>query len=430
MIERYRNDDPRSANEIAAAIEETLQTIRPDAPAIEGTQNYAFIQMYAQTLAAQQEQALSELYNASFLTDATGEELTKKAREIGVIRNDATAATGVVRFTRDSAASSDYVIPEGTVVGTGGDETVRFETTEQTTIVSGESVAEANVRCTDTGEVGNVGTNSITTLVSGDVSGVDTVENPQPTGDPQYTLTDNETLQTVGKPRESDAALRERALESTAIGGAGTAEAAALAIENISDVYSADVFTNRSNTTQEGVDPWHTEIRVYGGAISDIANRLYEVLPLVTLKTLQGGANGTKEQITLEKSDLYGPLSIPITRPTQQTLSIEIDVVHDATYGGTDAVKDHIVSYVGGQTTDGDVVTGLVQGEDVLLNEVESSAESVEGVAYADVTLVDDNNDGTDDSTTDSDGVPIYPVDNSTVATVAAGDITVTTTQR
>ncbi|WP_206750482.1 hypothetical protein, partial [Halorubrum sp. SP9] len=75
MIERYRNDDPRSANEIAAAIEETLQTIRPDAPAIEGTQNYAFIQMYAQTLAAQQEQALSELYNASFLTDATGEEL-------------------------------------------------------------------------------------------------------------------------------------------------------------------------------------------------------------------------------------------------------------------------------------------------------------------------------------------------------------------
>ncbi|WP_206750524.1 hypothetical protein, partial [Halorubrum sp. SP9] len=60
----------------------------------------------------------------------------------------------------------------------------------------------------------------------------------------------------------------------------------------------------------------------------------------------------------------------------------------------------------------------------------ESSAESVEGVAYADVTLVDDNNDGTDDSTTDSDGVPIYPVDNSTVATVAAGDITVTTTQR
>lgn len=430
MIERYRDGNPRTANEIAAAIEETLQTIRPDAPAIEGTQNYAFIQMVAQTRAAQQEQALSELYDAGYLTDADGEELTKKAREIGVIRNQATAATGVVRFTRQSAAITEYVIPEGTVVGTGGDDTVRFTTTEQTSIQTGQSTAEANIRCTETGEVGNVGTNSITTLVSGSVSGVDGVENPQPTGDPQYTLTDGSTLQTLGQPRESDASLRDRALDSTAIGGAGTAEAAELAIENISEVNSADVFTNRTSTSQNGVDPWHTEVRVYGGRVADIANRLYEVLPAITLKTLQGGANGSKDSVTLDKSDLFGEITVEITRPTQQPLSIAVDVVHTAAYGGDDAVIDAIVSYIGGTNTESETVTGLIQGENVLLNEIESSAESVDGVDYAEVTLVDDNDDGTDDSTTDADGVPVYEVDNSTVAIANASDITLTTTER
>lgn len=429
-VERYRDGDPRTASEVADAIETSLQTLQPDAPVVVGTQNYAFIESFAETIATQQEQDLNELYDAAYLTDATGEELTKKAREIGVQRQSATASTGVIRFERDAAASSDYAIPAGTVVGTGGDETVRFRTTESVTLSSGTSSVEADIACTETGTVGNVGANSIQVLVSGSVQGVDSVTNPQPTGDPTYTLTDGTTVQRSGRDRESDESLRDRALDSTAIGGAGTAEAVALALTNIPEVNSADVFTNRSATSTNGVDPWHTEVRVFGGNVSVIAERLYEVLPLITLKTLQGGANGTSESATIDRSSLYGAITVPITRPTQQSLEITIDVVHTSAYAGTDAVKDAVVQYVGGTDTGGETAIGLVQDEDVLVNLLENTVENVGGVEYANVTLLDADGDGTDDTTTDSDGVPQYSVAASEVATVNASNVTVSETQR
>jgi len=429
MIERYRNDDPRTANEIAAAIEETLQTVRPDAPVIPGTQNYAFIQSVAQTIASQQEQALAELYDAGYITDASGVELTKKAREQGVQRQAPVAATGVARFQRDSAASRDYVIPSGTVVSTGGEDAVTFETTETATIETNTKFAEANIKCTETGTVGNVGTGTVQFLTSGSVSGVDSVTNPQPVGDTSYTLSDGETVQTTGQPREDDESLRERALESRTVGGAGTAGAAELALENIPDVVSADVKTNRSNTEVDNIPPWNTEVRVYGGEVTEIAERLYEVLPFITLKSLVGGANGTKAQVTLAKP-FYGELQIPITRPTETAASVTLTVVHTTAYAGDDTVKDAVVNYVGGETTDARTLTGLGQGDNVLINEIENVVEDVRGVEYADVTTFDTTGDGTDDTTTDSDGVPVYPVSDSEVAIVNADAITLNTTER
>lgn len=427
-LENYRNDDPRSASEIADEIETELQKIRPSAPVVRGTEHFALIQSIAQAFETT-EQSLTEVYDAGFLTDATGEELTKKAREQGVKRQPAVAATGVVRFQRDSTASRDYVIPSGTVVSTGGEDGVSFETTETVTLASGTQSVDANIVCTETGAVGNVGADTIQFLTSGSVSGVDSVTNPQPVGDTAFTLTDGQTVQTTGQPREDDESLRERALSSTTVGGAGSAEAAELAVENLPDVVSADVQTNRTNNTVDGIDPWHTEVRVYGGEIGEIADQLYDVLPLITLKTLVGGANGTAQSVTLTKP-FYGELTIPITRPTTTDVAATIDVVHTTSYAGTDDVKDAIVSYIGGETTDARTVTGLGQGDTVLINEIENVAEDVRGVEYASVSTFDATGDGTDDTTTDADGVPVYQVSDSEVVTVTANDITVNTTQR
>jgi hypothetical protein len=427
-LENYRNDNPRTASEIADEIEAELQTIRPSAPVVRGTEHYALIQSIASAFETTEE-SFTELYDAGFITDATGEELTKKARELGVQRQDAVAATGVVQFNRDSPASRDYVIPSGTVVSTGGEDGVSFTTTETVTLASGTSSVEANIRCTETGAVGNVGADTIQFLTSGSVSGVDSVTNPQAVGDPAFTLTDGETLQTTGQPRESDESLRERALQSTTVGGAGTAEAAQLAVENLEGVISADVVTNRTPNTVNGIDPWHTEVRVYGGEIGEIADRLYETLPLITLQTLQGGVNGTAQSVTLS-TDFYGEITVPITRPTEQTASVTIDVVHDAAYAGDVAVKNAVVGYVGGQTVDERTVTGLGQGDNVLINEIENVTEDVRGVEYAEVTLYDVDGDGTDDTTTDADGVPVYEVADSEVATVDATNITLNTTER
>lgn len=540
-IQRYRDNDPRTASEIADAIETELNAINSSLPVVVGTQNYAYVNSFAATLAGQQEQALNSLYDAAYITDATGEELTKRARGLGVIRQDPVPATGVAEFSSSSPVSQDRNIPSGTFISTGGDAPTTFATTEQTTInaaytdtdsttysttgtsystqtsftvdadyrdsvdvsvdirttnnsytaevqivdttnsstiatfsttntsfvskgpttydissitgditiefqlkisnssgqaeiqnsavnPSAQDAAEANIECTENGPVGNVGSGTITTLV--DIPpGVNSVTNPNPTGDPDYNLTDDTTPQSPGQAKETDSSLRDRALDSTAIGGAGTAEGVELAMENIDGVISADVFTNRSNTTTNNVDPWHTEVRIYGGNTDDIADRLYEVAALGTIKTLQGGANGTLES-SVVSTDLYGDLTIEITRPTETNLEIDIDVVHDATYDGTNATKDAIVGYIGGTDTDGSTVGGLGQNENVLVNEIENVVEDLQGVDYANVTLLDSDGDSNDDTTTDSDGVPIYSVGASEVALVDATDITVSETAR
>lgn len=428
-IQRYRNDNPRTASEIADAIEFELQQIAGDQPVVEGTQNYAYIMSIARTLAAQQEASLSELYDTAYIEDATGVELTKRAREIGVERQEAVAATGVVRFSRSTNATQDRVIPSGTTVSTGGEADVKFETTEVTTIESGTQTAAANVQAVEAGPSGNVGADTITVLVD-KPPGVSSVTNPNPTGDPSYTLTGGQTQLTVGQARENDESLRERALDSAAIGGAGTAQSLELALENIDEVISADIFTNRSPNTVNNVDPWHTEVRVYGGEISTIAETLYDVLPLATLKSLDGGANGSLEEVTLDTGDLYGDITVSITRPIEQSLSIELDLVHTADYAGTVPAKNAIVNYIGGTTTDARTVVGLAQGEDVIVNEVENVVEDVQGVDAVTSSLIDDNNDGTSDTTTDSDGVEVYAVPDSEVAVVNADDVIINETQR
>ncbi len=154
------------------------------------------------------------------------------------------------------------------------------------------------------------------------------------------------------------------------------------------------------------------------------------MLPVATLFTLQGGVNGTKESTTINRSPLYGDIPIPITRPVKTNLDITIDVVHTSTYAGSDAVKNNIVGYIGGKTVDNRRLTGLAQDENVLVNEVENTTEDVRGVDYASVTLVDADNDGNDDTTTDADGVPIYDVSTNEVALINASNITVNETAR
>lgn len=534
-LERYRNGNPKDADELASDIEATLKQLRDTAPTVEGTQNYAFIQSFGRTVASNQEQALNDLYDAAYVTDATGLELTKKARELGVQRQSATEATGVVKFSREKGASTNYVIPEGTRVSTGGDNSITFATTETTELdgpyimvnsiaettssttfvtadtlpidvtnrdtltvnasikssnsgytttlkivnitdnetldtfgttstsltnvetptydvsgysgtikiefqlkvsdsngtatveqkevrANGEVQTFANVRATTSGVDGNVGANTITVLVE-NPNGVESVTNPNPIGNTNYTLTDGVTPQQKGRDRESDSSLRQRVLQ--------TREQTALALESLDGVISARVNPNPNDTaTANGLSPWHTELQVYGGDINVIATKLIDVLPITTLYRLEGGVNGTKETTTKSLNLIDGTLTIPITRPTKTSLSLDIDIVVTDTYSSNTVVKDSVIEYIGGTQSDGSETIGLGQGANVLVNKVERVIEEVSGVEYADITLIDADGDGTDNRTTDSDGVPIYDVASSEVPTTSPSKIQLSVTQR
>jgi len=422
--------EPDTQSEVFEQLAAALLALNEDAnPRAQSTIQYAFLFAVAGALAAT-EQDLKEVYNNAYVEDATGEELTKKARNLGVERQDAVAATGVVTFSRDTAAGSDYPIPAGTIIETLTENPIQFETTEQVTLTQGTKTVDANIVALNGGTDGNVGAGAIQAMPS-PPTGVESVANQQATGDPTLTDTNGDPL-IAGEDRETDIELRQRVLDTDAIREGPDADGIELALTNVDGVISIGLNTNQEPTVVDGIDPYHSEIVVFGGAVADIAQRLYDVMSVPTLLRLQGGVNGTTESADITSSPLEQTITVPITRPQEVTADVTIDVVHDSTYDGDNVVKDTIIGYVGGTDTDGASVVSdsVLIGEDVLINEIENHVEDLGSVEYANVTLIDEDGDGTDDRTTDSDGVPILAIGSNEVARFDANAITVNTTQR
>jgi len=401
----------------------------PDAnPQSEATLVNANGRALARVIANEIEPSLQEVYRSAYVEDATGAELTKKCRNLGVYRRESVRATGVVTFSRSDPASSDITIPAGTAVETLEQNPVQFETTSVVTLSSGSSSVDATVRAVDGGSDGNVGPNAIQVMPS-PPAGIDTVTNQQATGDPTLTDTSGDPL-VPGRDREDDQSLRDRVLDTDASDEGPSGNGIELALARVEDVISTHINANPESTASNGLDPYHSEIVVYGGDAYTVAETLYETMSVTNILRLQGGVNGTKETATVYSNILEQDITVPITRPAQLTFDCTIDVVHTSDYDGDDAVQDAIVNYVGGTYVDDSSAVGTLLGENVLINEIENRVEDVQGVDYADVTLIDTNNDGTDDTTTDSDGVPILSVSSSEVARVDADNITVNTTAR
>lgn len=73
-------------------------------------------------------------------------------------------SVGTVVFTRSTIAAQNYVVPAGTAVATA--DGIRFVTTDQVTLLTGNTEVSAQIVCEEAGIAGNVGANSITALTS------------------------------------------------------------------------------------------------------------------------------------------------------------------------------------------------------------------------------------------------------------------------
>ncbi len=90
----------------------------------------------------------------------------------------ATPAVGNVTFSRSTPAPATYTIPAGTIVSTASG--VRFQTTEDATILLGNASVGAQISAMDVGVDGNVAGGSIV-LLTVSVLGVEAVTNDAPT---------------------------------------------------------------------------------------------------------------------------------------------------------------------------------------------------------------------------------------------------------
>lgn len=149
---------------------------------------------------------LEGLKGQLYPTTAQGEKLDLHAQMRGLTRKQATPATGVLRFSRQSPAACDIVIPAGTRCQTEQD-SVQCETTADGILKTGELAAEVPAQTIETGERANVAAGRVTVFACA-VSGVYAVTNPTPF--------------TGGCEAEDDDTLRARLLESYRVISNGT----------------------------------------------------------------------------------------------------------------------------------------------------------------------------------------------------------------
>ncbi len=430
-IERYRNNDPPSQEELFQIQKRYLETVAPDAGAEAGTANAAFLRAFALTLANFQEQALTQVYNASFIESATGNDLTRKARELGFVRREGVPATGVVSFERDSPAAQNYVIPAGTEVSTGGVDPTLFEVIEPVTLQSGQTSVLADVECTTTGTDGNVTAGAIDTIPTS-IEGIDSVQNPSAIGDPTKTLTDGLTPLTQGQDRETDAQLRRRVLNEDGTPPSASSQDIATEIASLPGVVDATAIVNNEdidNTSSGGLPPYSTELVVQGGDTDEIVSTLFGAMSHIDFRRLHAGSNGTEDTATVSDPLTGETLTGRISRPTVVSPSITIElVVIENEFAGISAATDNVIEYIGGVTSDSNQRVGLELGEDIYVDRIDTAVTATSGVRGATGITIDDNGDGTDDTQTDADGLDYYGIGDTEVAFVDTDDITISTT--
>jgi len=292
------------------------------------------------------------------------------------------------------------------------------------------SAVSANIRALVGGVNGNVGAQSITKLPS-PPSGVDTVTNLYPTGDPNYRDTTNSNF-VVGTNRETDDELRDRAQNAVAGGGAATHDAIVYQlINNTEGVSSVTVYENKTDTDltgSGGLPPHSFEVVVFGGEDSTVAESIFET-KAVTARDYSG-ANGTSVNVTVTADSNGQQRDIEFSRPAELNVDLTLDLVVDDSYVGDNELRDDIVTYIGGTLSDGDDVVGLGVSEDVLIDQIRDVVVGDDTGVIGFDSSVDGSPIEATPSITTVDGLDVIDVGENEVAQSDASDASITLNTR
>lgn len=153
---------------------------------------------------------LSQVYENSFIDTAYGDDLSELVKINGTTRKEAISATGKVKFYRSTPATVDYLIPVGTLVETLPDNegnTCSYETTENVTLLTGQTEVYANVNAIEPGVASNVVINKVI-VINNPPMGIESVTNDE--------------VISGGEDEESDDDLKTRTKSALETAGQGT----------------------------------------------------------------------------------------------------------------------------------------------------------------------------------------------------------------
>lgn len=320
-------------------------------------------------------EAVLQVFDSGDITKATGRSLDNLGQLVGVLRKAATFSTGEVTITGDAGAT----IPSGTVVRVSTTD-ARFVTTSD--LVLPDTGAGAG---NETGTVGVEGEEA--GPVPAGAGAIDEFVTPPP----NVNSVTNSSAVTLGTAEESDDDYRARILESQQITGNCTDGAIQAKLNELTNVQSALVISNRGDVPDGFGTPGKAFLSVIWPDLSasdedreEIATTIFNAMPAGIQPY------GTDDSATA-------------TARSGQSVAVawdyadEVDLQWDATVtagadypvDGNDQVKDVILKFFGNVVAlDSDNVDVYAVGDDINVQDVLCKVkELVPGVISLDLLV-------------------------------------------
>lgn len=184
----------------------------------EGSVVRSLYESFAYEMAVLYEQ-LDLVYQAGFVDTAENANLDRVVAALGIVRNEPDYATGGVTFERDKGLNEELVIPIGTLVTSEEDEKKdppkkAYLTIEEGRLTSGNTSVDVRIQAEERGK-SMVGDAETVVVMPRPVPGIKSVTNKKP-------------IRFLGRDRESDVELRQRAKQALLASG----RASVTSIEN------------------------------------------------------------------------------------------------------------------------------------------------------------------------------------------------------
>jgi uncharacterized phage protein gp47/JayE len=137
---------------------------------------------------------IEETYRSFYIDTASGNDLDSRVQDFGIARKASRNATGIIKFQRNTPATSTFIISAGVQMSTQPDvfgNTISYELDNEITFVSGSVEATGRITCLTSGPEGNVASGTITNITSS-IPGIDAIINEEPVVDGASQETDEQ----------------------------------------------------------------------------------------------------------------------------------------------------------------------------------------------------------------------------------------------
>lgn len=296
---------------------------------------------------------LEHVYNSRFIDTSVGHSLYNLGRAIGLQLLPAQKASGYLLVS----GTPGVIVPAGWLVGSPTN--IQYVVLEAGTI-GADGTVSVLAQATTSGPEGNAGAETITDIINpATPSGITSVTNPRAFDG--------------GRDRETDEEYRNRYYQSVDFAGGVNADGIRGEIlQNVEGVYSAVIYENDTDYTDENNLPPHSfEAVVYGGIDQDVAAAIFR-RKAAGIQTY----GNTMIPILSDSSVVY---DVHFSRPDPVPVWVRVEhlATDDSKFpaDGMDQVRDAIISYIGGDARD-----GLSIGENVIYNRIPCRVLSVSGV--------------------------------------------------